>query len=353
VPQAPIPVPDGIFFANGATTPPANPLATATPFPAEGDAERAIIFASHMRYRTCTQHVTQGDLAMSPDGQLIAINCGSLLEVFRASDSLLIMGYPHATGAFAFSSDSRLLAVGTSPSAMKKELVVWRMSDLQQVMRYDLLDASATNIAFAPDGTTLAFVASDGRVIFIDMASHAISADTISRDIPVSRIAFSPDGRYFVTVSTSTIQKGGTIGEIQVWDRTRGYSLISSRATAELGSVVSMAFSVDHVSLLVSFGGAGPRRYNLTNGAPGTPIGNQSWHNALIAASPVDDRIMIGSDSGFVLYQGNNDATPARVLSQAGNGVALRGVIFTPDGQGLWVLDDSGCNLAGPLVSSP
>ena len=189
------------------------------------------------------------DLALSPDGQLIALLYEDKLSVYGLDGR---ERFGERTGALfrrplVFSPDSRRLAVGSStrgfvlweadrqrfrePVTFSGEqviasafapdgralalalqgrlgarVVLWGLETQSVIRTWRLLDNrwSDNRLAFHPDGQVLFATVSD-RVVAWDVASGTVLADLATRLPLLGEIAVSPDGRLVATSSDSGI----------------------------------------------------------------------------------------------------------------------------------------------------
>jgi serine/threonine protein kinase/WD40 repeat protein/Flp pilus assembly protein TadD len=153
-------------------------------------------------------------LMFSPDGRYLAIgyyggrgadHCivWDVQQGEKIRESPLIPVVVHG-GGFAFSADSRRLAVGLPEG----QIAVYDLPQHKELLRTDQ-DWKPEKIAFHPDGGRLAFTSRQPEVRVLDVAAGKIVA---SFDVPshTSGIAWSPDGQRLAAGCDNT--------HIYVWD---------------------------------------------------------------------------------------------------------------------------------------
>jgi WD40 repeat protein len=136
-------------------------------------------------------------VAVSPDGQLLAVGSTGRVTVWRfGSDCLEPVGEftaaPYAINALAFSADGRTLAAGNSGDGCAW---VWRFG---VSTKPELIDLSAEfqirGLRFTGDGDSLVAMDTDGNVILAKSGEPARMVGHPTRGC-VRQAAFSPDGR--------------------------------------------------------------------------------------------------------------------------------------------------------------
>lgn len=222
-------------------------------------------------------------VAFSPDGSLLAAGAeDGMVKVWDMHTGLVIdlqVEQPGAINSVAFSPDGRLLAVGGA----RRMITLWDIKERRQVLSIQLplpswavhsvsFNADGTQLIasddanwvriwevatgehlraiptfnltaalFSPSGGMLA-IANSGMVELLDVVTLTVMQRLRNPKmvphpirIPVSAIAFSPDGKLLAS--------GAWNGEVRLWDATTG-SLVHTFAW-QLGSIDSMAFSPD------------------------------------------------------------------------------------------------------------
>ena len=105
------------------------------------------------------------------------------------------------------------------------------------------------DVAFSPDGKTLALASREGSVQLWDVATGKILQTLKGHSSAVQAVVFSPDGR--------TLASGSSDETVRLWNvETRRELMQLDRGGVELGQVHSLAFSPDGQHLLVGGRGA-------------------------------------------------------------------------------------------------
>jgi WD40 repeat protein len=176
-----------------------------------------------------------GPVAFSPDGKLLVIADGRLVEVFdtktghKAGPAIQLP--QSAVYSLAFSPDGRVLATGDGAGAIR----LWSLADPRRAGTAirDASGGTIQSLAFSPDGTMLAAGDSTGRVQLWNLATHSQIGSTIVTNGVLASIAFSPDGQTLAT---------GTDNGAQLWDVGTQQQIGTTIAPGGVGAV---AFSPD------------------------------------------------------------------------------------------------------------
>ncbi len=212
-----------------------------------------------------------GALAFSTDGKYLAAGFGSKnmlmsmtsptpLKVWEVATRRLIRrlsGHTNYCMSLDFSRDGKLLASGSRDgTAIIWSTETWRATQTLRNADKDSVFSQfqsgrpgmTEDVAFSPDGKTLAMASREGTVQLWDVAGGKLLATLKGHSSTVNAVVFSPDGR--------TLASGSGDQTVRLWNvETRRELLQLDSGGIELGQVQTLAFSPDGQHLLA--GGSG------------------------------------------------------------------------------------------------
>ncbi len=169
-------------------------------------------------------------VAFSPDGKTLAAGSTGQVRLWTAASGAALPALKgHGTACYysvAFSPDGKSLAGGCQDGTVG----LWRVADGKEL--HDLRSPSAEQhywpglveaVAFSPDGKVLA-VGSDDRVIRLwDPEKGTPLGEPLRRHgHTVKSLAFSADGKYFVSASGNGLDTGHGDGQVKLWSMPAG-----------------------------------------------------------------------------------------------------------------------------------
>jgi WD40 repeat protein len=186
------------------------------------------------------------DLAVSPDGQTLAVSGRQTVQLWRAVDGSLISTLPDEVGRYpstvAFSPDGELLAVESGG-----DIQLWRTKDNTLQSTLPGAERSFEEMVFSPDGSLLA-VWDYSKPIYLYRLDtgeivHTLPSPSHFESPPV----FSPDGKLLATMVGD--------GTAQVWDVNSG-ELVYSQVVEIHGTrpVRRLAFTSEGLIVAYSSG---------------------------------------------------------------------------------------------------
>jgi WD40 repeat protein/serine/threonine protein kinase len=284
-----------------------------------------------------TEDVT--GVAFSPDGARIVSasldNTARIWDTKTGAQKLLLRGHEFGVTAVAFSPDGRLVATGSQDRTVK----IWDSTSVEESVglrghvpeahyyRRSTWDTAVTRVQFSPDGRWLASAAEDHTVKIWDPRSGEEKRTLRGHDGAVRSIAVSPDGKWLASASSD--------GTIKVWN-TETWELHTS-LTGHAGAVWAVAF--DGAGSRLATGGADKtvRLWDAIEGKELHVLGRHEETVAAIGFSPTGDTLASGSLDKTVKIWSIETGECMETLKCQG---ATRGVAFSPDGARLATSSD-------------
>ncbi|NLY01099.1 MAG: hypothetical protein GXY83_33830 [Rhodopirellula sp.] len=151
-------------------------------------------------------------VAFSPDGSHCASACNDgTVKLWDAStwqQRLRLIAHAEAVKCVAFSPDGKLLATASVDGTAK----LWVVASREKLRTLCGHTSTVWSVAFSPDGRSLVSSGSDAMIFLWDVAT-GVATDRIASDSYCFSTVFSPDGR--------TIASTGD-GTVRLWDRATG-----------------------------------------------------------------------------------------------------------------------------------
>lgn len=199
------------------------------------------------------------------------------------------------------------------------DLPVITPENAAQVTQVAILASYGTigDIAWSPDGRTLALASSNGLVFLLDATQLDIRPRILNgHTAAVTGLAFSPDGRLLASA-------GG--GEVRLWEVDSG----EAEAVMNIPLLTNLAFSPDGTMLAVG-SGALVRLHSVATSEEIALMRAQGGAVTSLAFSPDGGRVVTGGSDGTVhLWDVATRTMLAALEGQAGRVAA---VAFSPNG---------------------
>lgn len=247
----------------------------------------------------------------SPDGKLIAVGgwkMGSMesyvgvvqiWDVATRETIKILDGFSQYVFGVAFSPDGLTLATGEGngygiPGAAK----LWNIATGELLQEFgQKVDVAPPDyftvydVAFSPDGSTLATANGDGSIVLWDIANQRQEAIlTNTANIPI-RISFSPDGRYLAAAGSAEVDYQKT--DLRVLDVSTGATLFIN----EVQNTRNIVFSPDGQVLASSSYYGNATLWDVASG------------NVLATLTGVGSPALVFSPDGTMLITGSDDGT--------------------------------------------
>ena len=187
-------------------------------------------------------------IVFSPDGNTLAA-CGGaarwtahifLWDIASSSLKNTLIGHTGGVYDLAFSPDGKTLASGI----FDKTVCLWDVDTGKHKSTIIAHTDSIKSVAYSPDGTTLASYSQDGTIILWDTEDFEQRTTITGHISGYPKIAFSPDG--------NTLVSGSSDKTLRLWDTTTGKNTRS--IVGHIGPIVSVDFSPDGRTIASSGG---------------------------------------------------------------------------------------------------
>ena len=287
----------------------------------------------------------------SPDGTFFAVGTDIglyLYEVATGNEVILPNKTIGQVNAIAFSSDSRIIAIG---GYLRPTIQLWNLETntelphfnvpLSYTINMDVPIHTVSALAFAVKDSTLVCVGHDGDITHWDMFTRKKNAEHITdQDLDGNVLALSKDGHIYARGSGVGLFDGGPKGQIDLWNtstgrrkaKMRGHRPLSPLSKKRVG-IRSLAFSPDGKIFASGSEDTTVRIWNTKRGSKRATLkGHTGWVTA-IAFSNDGNTIASGDTDGTVRVWNVKKKRELKELKGHINQVLA--VAFTPDGNTL------------------
>ena len=287
----------------------------------------------------------------SPDGKFFAVGSDVglyLYDIETGNEVILPNKKIGQVNAIAFSSDSRIIAIG---GYLRPTIQLWNLETntelphfnvpLSYSLNMDIPIHTVSALAFAVKDSTLVCVGHDGDITHWDMFTRKKNAEHITdQDFDGNVLALSKDGHIYARGSGVGLFDGGPKGQISLWNtstgrreaKMRGHRPLSPWSKKRVG-IRSLAFSPDGKTFASGSEDTTVRIWNTKRGSKRATLeGHTGWVTAL--AFSHDGNIIASGDTDGTVRVWNVRKKRALVELKAHINQVLA-VAFTPDGNTL------------------
>ena len=308
-------------------------------------------------------------VAFSPDGGLLAVGSGSVIQIVDKADGRTIrvlLGHTGIVRVVAFSADGTFLATAADDETIR----IWDLVTGDTRMSLQTRAGSVRDATFSPDSTLLAASSYGNAVQIWNLDTGTTTLQTQAGS--VRDAAFSPDGTLLaitsdlrtirvwdpITGTTRTTLQGhtgyvqdaafspdctllATTGDdrtVQIWDLTTG----TTRTTLQgpTGVLASVMFSPDGALLAVTTPHGSIRIWDLETGTIRTTLEGHMGGARDAAFSPDSALVATTAADGTIKIWDLTTNTSRTILH--GHSNSVQGVVFSPDGTQLATASDDG-----------
>lgn len=261
-------------------------------------------------------------LAFAPDGQHFVEGGGfsdtdlKVWDIEQHEIVLRLSGHSEQLDSLTYSPDGQLIASG----ARNGELFLWDAATGEEVRRLEGHTDAVNDLAFSPDGQRLLSGSTDFGMILWNVATGE-QIYRIETGV-VAAVAFSPDGRSFISGLGAT----GS-GTITLWNAETGEEI--RRYVGHPAPISSLAFMPDGRMFLSGSEDNSLRLWYTDSAAERARIRQISGVEG-VAFSPDAQRVLSALRDGTVTL--TDLATGAEIHHFEGHTDIARSVVFTPDG---------------------
>ncbi|MFN8360384.1 MAG: hypothetical protein U0264_10770 [Candidatus Kapaibacterium sp.] len=228
----------------------------------------------------------------------------------RAAEPMVIPAHTDIVTEIAFLPDGKTLASVSTDGSLR--LWDYRSSDPLQAPQSLALSVKLTSLAVSPDGKWLAFGCEDGTARMLNLTKLG-ELPTVFRsgEKTVESVSFSPDG--------ATLATGGRSGKLQLWN-TRKPDAKPIELLGHISAITKVKFSPDGATLATSSLDKSIRLWNYRK-PDEQPIvlqgGHDKWIYSLVF-SPDGTKLITGSaDNSLKIWTTRSDLLASKVCAIA------------------------------------
>lgn len=233
-----------------------------------------------------------------------------------------------------FSADGKTLATRTYSHVVG----VWDVAGRREIRR---IEEHAYSIALSPDGKRITLGSSVGAGLWDVNSRSEDPRAHFTQEVRVTDVAFSPDGKTLASVGDASDNRSSPNNEpAKLWDLTRidpePYGQGDPRRNLALEDVTyAVAFSPDGKTLATGGPGGDVRLWDVATGRLKATLANRRIEARDLAFSPDGRSLAVTADGGVLLWN-LADRRPSAILADDDTGYGddeIRELAFSPDGR--------------------
>jgi sugar lactone lactonase YvrE len=186
-------------------------------------------------------------VCFAPDGKRLAsadaAGVVALWDAQTGQPCKRLTGHEQPVSALAWHPDGRLLASATFPLDGPGEVWLWDVGRGRAVRRFRGHAGRVSGLAWGRDGGLLASAGHDGTVRLLDGETFEERLVLTGHRLPVSAVAFSPDGLLLASAAGRVEAERPEQGEVLLWRADTGE--VVHRLTGHVRRPTTVAFSPD------------------------------------------------------------------------------------------------------------